>query len=237
MESNHQPSAYQTDALPVELRAYEVGAEGIAPPTSRVLAGRSSSLSYAPSSRCAVVKVHPSWTRSDSNRQPPGCKSGALPLRATGPSSRRRDSNPQPPDPKSGALPLRHISLEQATGLEPASSRWHGDVLVLCTTPTRLFSCSRTGGRDRTPACWVGASRAPTTPRPHHKTKRKGPLLREEDPLTGRESATSSRSLRSAGAASPHVDPDLERARRRRPRYRGAASSLATVSVSSFPRS
>lgn len=69
-------------------------------------------------------------------------------------------------------------------GTRTRVSPWHGDVLALCTTPTRLFSCSRTGGRDRTPACRVGAGRAPTTPRPF-EGKRKGPLLREESPSTG----------------------------------------------------
>ena len=120
------------------------------------------------------------WTRSDSNRHAPGCKPGALPVGATGPrlSSRRRDSNPQPPAPEAGALPLRHISsrrnVEWTAGLEPASSPWHGDVLPL--HHAHAYSVVRTGGRDRTPACWIGASRAPTTPRPF-TAKRKAPFI------------------------------------------------------------
>lgn len=169
-----------------------------------------SPLSYAPSSRCAVVKVlafvdpvgfepTASWVQTR--------RSSVLELQA-----HRRDGGTRTPNPRI-PNPVRYRC---------ATSRWS------------RRRC--TGGRDRTPACWVGASRAPTTPRPF-EGKRKGPLLREESPQRERGRTTSSRNLRSARAANPRVDPYLGRARRRQPRYRGAASLQLSVLVSSFPRS
>lgn len=187
MESNHLPSAYQTDALPVEPRAYEVGAEGIAPQTSRVLTGRSSSLSYAPSSRCAVFKVlafvdpvgfepTASWVQAR--------RSSVLELQA-----HRRDGGTRTPNPRIPNPVRCRCATSRWSRRRESNPRLHRGT-VTCSSfaprPHDLFNCSRTGGRDRTPVCWVGASRAPTTPRPFEgKTKRLSSSRRE--PVNGND--------------------------------------------------
>src|SRR5438105_4879941 len=80
-----------------------------------------------------------SWTRSDSNRRSLVASQALFPIELQ--AHRRDGGNRTPtlriPNPvRFRYATSRHISFEWATGVEPASSPWHGDVLRRCTTPT-----------------------------------------------------------------------------------------------------
>ena len=69
-------------SLPFSLRRRMVGVDRLELSTFRLSSECSNQLSYTPpiDERTELIQGREKWTRPESNRQPPACKAGVLPL-------------------------------------------------------------------------------------------------------------------------------------------------------------